>query len=147
MVREVQRDAITRHILHVDFQQVLMTETLHTEVPVVLRGTSPLVANGEGILITGLTEIEVECLPGDIPEAVEVDISTLTAFGEPITVAHLTLPEGVAAVTEAEEMVVTVVPIGREEEEVEEELPEAEVEAEPEVIRKGKEAVEEPEEE
>lgn len=143
VVREVQRDPISRRVLHVDFQQVLMTENLRTEVPIVVVGTSPIVARAEGILITGLTEVEIECLPGDIPAAIEVDISALDAFGEPITVADLSLPKGVKVLTDPEEMVITVVPAGLPEEEAKEVVPEAE----PEVIRKGKEVAEEPDKE
>jgi len=145
LIREVQRDPISRRVLHVDFQQVLMTETLRTEVPVVVLGIPPVVERAEGVLITGLTQIEVECLPGNIPSHIEVDVSSIDALGQPITVADLPLPEGVTPVPDANEMVATVVALRREEEEeIEEEVLEGE--EEPEVIARGKEETEEAEE-
>jgi len=145
LIREVQRDPISRRVLHVDFQQVLMTETLRTEVPVVVLGIPPVVERAEGVLITGLTQIEVECLPGNIPSHIEVDVSSIDALGQPITVADLPLPEGVTAVPDANEMVATVVALRREEEEeIEEEVLEGEEELE--VIARGKEETEEAEE-
>jgi large subunit ribosomal protein L25 len=144
LVREVQRDPITRQVWHVDFQQVSMTETLRLEVPVTVVGASPVVERGDGVLLTGLTHLEVECLPSAIPSSIEVDASALKAIGDSITVADLALPEGVKVIADADEMILTVVPAGAPEEEVEEV---AKAEAEPEVIRKGKVAEEEEAEE
>lgn len=141
LVREVQRDPITHQVWHVDFQRVSMTETLRTEVPVTVVGSSPAVERGEGVMLTGLSQVEVECLPGDIPSSIEVDASSLEAIGSTITVGDLAVPKGVKVITDPEEMILTVVPAAREEEEVEV----AEAEAEPEVIHKGKELEEEPE--
>lgn len=142
LIREVQRDPITRQVWHVDFQQVSMTETLRVEVPVTVVGTSPIVDRGDGILLTGLTHLEVECLPSAIPSSIEVDASALKAFGDSVTVGDLVLPEGVKVIAEADETLLTLVPAGAppEEEEVK-------AEAEPEVIRKGKVAEEAEEEE
>lgn len=140
LVREIQRDPITRQVWHADFQQVSMTETLRVEVPVTVVGTSPVVGQGDGVLLTGLTHLEVECLPSAIPSSIEVDASALKAVGDSITVADLVLPEGVKVIAEAEEMILTVVPAG-----VAEEGEAVAAEGEPEVIRKGRVAEEEEE--
>ncbi|MGC8838796.1 MAG: 50S ribosomal protein L25 [Anaerolineae bacterium] len=139
LIREVQRDPITRQVWHVDFQQVSMTETLRVEVPVAVVGASPVVERGDGVLLVGLTHLEVECLPTAIPSSIEVDASALKAIGDSITVADLALPEGVKVIAEPEEMVLTVVPAGLPEEEAVVE------EGEPELIRKARAAEEEEE--
>ncbi|NLE77057.1 MAG: 50S ribosomal protein L25 [Chloroflexi bacterium] len=137
LVREVQRHPLNRHIVHMDLQEVAMTEKLRTSVPVTLVGVSPLVERGDGILLTNLTQVEIECLPAAIPEHISLDISGLKAIGEPITAGSLPLPEGVALVTDPGEMVVTVVRLAKEEEV--EALVAEPTTAEPEVIHKGKE--------
>jgi large subunit ribosomal protein L25 len=143
LMREVQRNPITRRVLHLDFQEVVLTEKLRTGVPVTFVGTPALVESGDAVLLTGLTELEVECLPGDIPSEIQVDVSALTGFAEPITVGDIALPEGVIAVSGADETLATLVS-AREEElvEEEEELLEGE---EPELIRRARDAEEEPE--
>ncbi|MGQ9713916.1 MAG: 50S ribosomal protein L25 [Anaerolineae bacterium] len=140
LVREVQRDPITHQVWHVDFQQVSLTEILRVEVPVTVVGASPVVERGDGILLTGLTHLEVECLPSAIPSGIEVDASALKAVGDSITVADLVLPEGVKVIAEADEMILTVVPAG-----VPEEEGAVAAEGEPELIRKGKPAEKEEE--
>ncbi len=133
LIREVQRDPITRQVWHVDFQQVSMTETLRVEVPVIAVGTSPIVERGDGVLLTGLTHLEVECLPSAIPASIEVDISSLKEIGDSITVADLVLPKGVKVIADADEMVLTVVPAG-----APEEIEVVVAEGEPELIRKAR---------
>jgi len=129
LVRELQRDAITHAMLHVDLYEVVMTEEITAEVPVVLVGQSPLIANGEGILFQGLDTIEIECLPGDLPPNVEVGLAQLTAVDDAILVRDLDLGDAVKILSEPEDIVVKILPLEEEiiEEVVEEEVPEVEV--------------------
>jgi large subunit ribosomal protein L25 len=128
LVREVQRDPIRRTPLHVDFYRVMMTERLTAEIPLEIIGKSPVVEAREGILLQGLSAIEVECLPGDLVDAIEVDLSDLTEVDQALHVRDLAVPAGIDILTDPDEMIVHVVPL--EEEEVLEELevivPEAE---------------------
>lgn len=129
LVREVQRDVLTREILHVDFLQVEMAERITTAVPLRLIGKSPAVEQLGGILLQGVTEVEVECLPGDLVEAIEVDVAHIAELDRDLTVGDLTVPGNVQIVTDPQEMVVRVM-AGREEEEVEVEVPFAPAEVE-----------------
>jgi large subunit ribosomal protein L25 len=109
-----------------------MTERLRAEVPLVLIGESPIVTSREGILLQGISSVEVECLPGDLVDAIEVDMSVITSFDQALHVSDLPVPSGIDMLADPEEMVVRVVPLEEEEEIVEEE--ELYVAAEVEVI-------------
>lgn len=131
LVRDVQRDPIRQTVLHVDFYHVEMTERLTTEVPLEMVGESPVVEQSEGILLQGISTIEVECLPGDLVDAIEVDLSDLAELDQALYVRDLAIPSGIDVLTDMDEMIVRVVPLAAEEEleELEEEVPEvAEVE-------------------
>lgn len=139
LVRDVQRDPIRRSLLHVDFYRVTMTERLTAEVPLMITGASPVVEASEGILLQGISAIEVECLPSDLVDAIEVDISDLTQVDQAVHVYDLAVPSGMDVLTDQDEMIVRVVPLEAEEvvEEVEEELV-APVAEEVEVITEAK---------
>lgn len=122
IVREVQRDPITQRPTHFDLLEVSLTETLRADVPVVLVGQSPAAEEGEGVVIQGVTTIEVECLPMVLPEHFEVDISTLAHLDDMITIGDLVAPEGVEILSDPEQMVVRVIAERAEEVEVEEGL-------------------------
>ncbi len=141
LVREVQLHPVVKDYLHADLQRISMKEKLQTLVPLLIVGESPGVEQDGGILQQQYREIEVECLPTDIPDRVEVDISEL-GFGESITVADLNAGDGVEIITDADEVVVSVVAPHVEEEPVEEEEVDAEAgAAEPERIgEEGQEA-------
>ncbi len=125
LVREVQRDPVCGDLLHVDFYRVMMTERLTAEVPLVIVGESPVVEQKEGVLLQAISTIEVECLPGDLVDAIEVDISELTEVDHALHVRDLAIPAGMDILTNLDEMIVRVVPLAAEEVE-EEEVPEAE---------------------
>jgi len=131
LVREVQRDPIRRTALHVDFYRVMMTERLTAEVPLEFVGESPVVERKEGILLHGLSTVEVECLPGNLVDAIEVDLEDLTELDQALYIRDLAVPAGIDILTNPDEMIVRVVPL-EEEEAIEEEeemvMPVAEVE-------------------
>lgn len=134
LVREKQRDVIYGRLLHVDFLAVSMTETLRTNVQIELVGDSPAVKDFGAILVTGFEEVEIESLPGDLPEKLVLDVSSLKNIGDSLLVGDLPIPPRVVLLTDPDEMVVQVTaPMSAEAEE--EELAEA---AEPDIIEKGK---------
>jgi large subunit ribosomal protein L25 len=148
LVREKQMNYIKRNLIHVDFQVVSLTEKIHANVGIVLTGNSLAVKDFNAMLINGLTELEVEAYPQDLPERVEVDISPLAKIGDAIHVKDVILSDKVTILSAADEMVVLATAPAKEE--VEEVVtPEAvvvEEGAEPEIIEKGKKEEEEKEE-
>ncbi|MGQ9493054.1 MAG: 50S ribosomal protein L25 [Anaerolineae bacterium] len=130
LVRELQRDAISRAMLHVDFYEVVMTEKITANVPIILVSEAPVVKSGQGLLFQGLDTIEIECLPGDLPPHIEVNLADLTAIDQTILVRDLQLSKDIEVLTDPDEVVVKILP--PEEEEIEEaaavaEMPEVEV--------------------
>src|SRR5579859_5151832 len=98
LVREVQRDKVKRNILHVDFMRVDLSKKLRADVPLTLKSEPKLPSDLQ--LIHGITSIEVECLPTDIPDHVEIDLSQLKALGDQIVVSSLNLGDGVTILTD-----------------------------------------------
>ncbi|MEI7989301.1 MAG: 50S ribosomal protein L25 [Chloroflexota bacterium] len=139
LVRDRQRNFIKGGLVHVDFLAVSMTEKLRTEVRLEFAGTSPAVSDLGGILVSGITEVEIECLPGDLMDAIHVDVSVLKRIGSSLLVKDLDIPANVTLLTNPQEMVVQVVlPAG--EESV---VAAAEVTIEPDILEKGKKEKEE----
>jgi large subunit ribosomal protein L25 len=108
LIREIQRDPVGGAILHLDFQHISLTERIVVEVPIILVGTPVGVKDGGGILEHLLREVEVECLPTDIPSRLEVDVSAL-AIGDSLHVSDIRA-ERVEIQTEADRAIATVVP-------------------------------------
>jgi large subunit ribosomal protein L25 len=147
LAREIQRDVIRHNLLHVDFFQVVMTEKITAEVPLVLLGEAPAVSEQGGILVHGLNTVEVQCLPADLPSSIEVDLSPLTEFNDLVTVADLQVPSSVTILSDPDSVISRIeAPRIVEEEEEEELIEEIEVSAEPELVGK-REAEEEEDEE
>ena len=105
LVREKQRDYIKNSLLHVDFLTVSMTENLRAYVELRFKGVSAAVKDFNAILVQNLEQINVECLPADLPEYVEVDISVLETPGDGIRVRELSIPENVTVLDDADMMV------------------------------------------
>lgn len=105
--RDVQRDHILGRFVHVDFLVVRRDEKIQLDVPIRVVGESAGVKVG-GVLEHHLWEVEVESLPGDVPEAIEVDISALE-IGMSLRVSDLVAPVGAAILTNPEESVIAVV--------------------------------------
>ena len=96
LIQEVQHDALSRDVLHVDFHAVKADEMLHSEIPVEPYGEPDGVKNYGGILEINMHSVEVECLPKDLPEVIRIDVSGL-GVGASIHIKHLQLPAGVTA--------------------------------------------------
>jgi len=151
VLREAQKDIIYGTLRHVDFMAVSLTEKLQTAVPIELIGQAPAEINMAAVVVTGVSELEIECLPQDMPERIEVDATALVDMESAIYVRDLDLPDTFDVLTDPDELIagVTYVTIEEEEEEEEEgELAELlEEDIEPEVIEKGKKEESESEEE
>ena len=128
LLREVQREPISRRLLHVDLYEVVMTERIRAEIPVVFTGASPVVKRGDGLLYHGVETVEVECLPGDLIQHIEVDLSSLTEVDQEITVGSLNLGDKIEILSDPGEVLARVLPV--QEEAVEEAAPAAEAEVE-----------------
>ena len=134
LAREVQRNPISGRLVHVDLQEVLMTEKITTPVPLVLVGTSPAVTRGEGLLIHGIDTVQIRVLPGDLIPQIEVDVSGLESLNQSLFVKNLKVSDKIEVLTPGDEMVAKVVPV--KEEVIAVEAPVATTEVE--VIKKGK---------
>ncbi|KPJ59457.1 MAG: hypothetical protein AMJ46_11100 [Latescibacteria bacterium DG_63] len=138
IIRDIQRDPLSGAVLHFDLHHISLTERVTVDVPIVVSGTPVGVKDFGGILEHILRDIEVECLPTEIPPSIEVDVSHLK-IGDSVHVGDLAV-EKVEILTDKERAIVTVVPPVVEEVAKEVEVPEAE---EPELVGKEKEAAEE----
>ncbi len=135
LIKEIQREPIKDRILHVDFHEISLTETLKVNVPLVSRGDPVGVKADGGILEHIMWELQVECLPTSIPEKIEVDVSSLK-IGESIFVKNIVVPEGVKVLNDPELIAMIIKP--PKVEVPKEEVP-LEASTEPELIRKKKE--------
>lgn len=138
LAREMQLDPITHALLHVDFYEVVMTEKITTEVPLVFIGQSPVTEKRGGVLVRGLDSVEVECLPSNLIESIEVNLEDLAEIDQAILVGDLTVDADVEILTDKEEVVVQILPLRAVEEVVEEVAP-----SEVEIISRERERVEE----
>jgi large subunit ribosomal protein L25 len=143
LTRELQRDPVRGTLLHADFVKVDRTQAIEVEVPVHLVGESPGAKEG-GVLEHPLFVVQLRCLPTDVPEAIEADISGL-AIGDSLRVSELPVSDEYEILTDPETVVASVAqPISEEELEameaeagIEQEPSEAELEAEAEAEAEG----------
>ena len=137
LVREYQRDPVTNALLHADFYQLAMDKALVVTVPVTLKGEAKGVKLQGGMLDFVTREIEVECLPADIPEHIDVDVTNLELH-ESIRVRDVSGDRKWKAVTDGETMLVHIVMPKAEESAVAADAAAVPTTAEPEVAKKGK---------
>jgi large subunit ribosomal protein L25 len=117
VVREIQKNALSGELVHVDFFQVSLEEKIKVEVPVILVGEAPALKVKTNTMAHDLAAVEVECLPDRIPENIKVDVSVLVDDDQSIQVKDLVLGEGVVALTNPEQVVVRIAPLQIEKEE------------------------------
>jgi large subunit ribosomal protein L25 len=137
MIKALQRDPVTERLVHVDFVRVDLTKSVRVSVPLRLLGLAEGVKTEGGILEFVLRQVEVQCLPADIPEHIDLDVSALH-LNQHLSVKDLPIRERVTILDDPESIVCVVAVPKEEAAPVVEEV--AEVAAEPEVIKKGKEA-------
>jgi len=139
LLSDVQYGTFGTEVIHADFVRVAMDEVIRVDVPVVLHGHAAGEQHG-GVTEQLLTEVAVECLPGDIPEEIRVVITALE-LGQSLHVGDLEAPEGVKVISDPSHLVLTIAAPTKAIEPEAEVAPEA-AEAEPELIARG---AEEPE--
>jgi large subunit ribosomal protein L25 len=124
LIVNVQHHPVTSAPIHIDFHQVSLKEKVTANIPVEIIGESPAVKDLGGVLLTALNEIEVEALPTDLPEKIEVDISHLSAIGDSIAVKDIKVDSNkITVVTGADETVVNIQEPAAEEETADQEEP------------------------
>jgi len=138
-VREVQRDAITRQVLHVDFYQVKKSEKIAVDVPIIFVGEAPALKGKGRMLAHGINSLSIACLPDSVPPQIEIDLSPLEEVEQAIHVRDIVLDPEITVNADPEQLVIKVsealvkieeeVPVEAEVEEVAEEA-EAEAPAE-----------------
>jgi len=135
MIKEIQHEPVRGDILHIDFNEISLTKTIKVNVPVETKGEPAGVKLEGGSLEHILWEIEVECLPTDIPKNIEVDVSSLK-IGDSIHVKDIKFPDKVKVLADPEAVVLSVASPMKEEVAV---AAEGEEKQEPEVIKEKKE--------
>ncbi len=146
LIKEIQVHPVSDEILHVDFHEISLTKKIEVKVPIHSKGEPVGVKQDGGTLEHILWEVEVECLPTQIPEKFEVDVTNMK-IGDTVHVKDLVVPEGIVLKHEGEGIVFSVVPPYKEEVAGEEGAEgQAATSAEPEVIKKEKKPAEEEEE-
>jgi large subunit ribosomal protein L25 len=116
LIHEVQHHYLHDQPTHVDFYAVNMAEKLKVRVPIHFIGDSEAVKNLGGTLVKNLSEVEVECLPADIPHSFEVDITSLNTFEDAIRIKDLNVDSKVTVLAPADELIANVAPPRSEEE-------------------------------
>lgn len=135
LVREKQRDVLKNRFIHIDFQAVSQTEKIRALVNIEVVGQAPAVKDFNGVVVEGITKVNVEALPKDLPERFIVDLSNLKQIGDSIYLRDISIPAGVEFLDDLDE---TIISINNPAAEEVEEIVVVEEEAEPEVIEKGK---------
>ena len=138
LIYEIQKDPVTDKFLHVDFYQASLKEEVEATVPLVFEGISPAVKDLEGTLIKDITEVEVKALPQNLPHDIKVSIEGLKTFEDHISIKDLIVPKEVKILREPDEIIASITPP----EKVDEELAEA-IEEKVEEVEKAEEKKEE----
>jgi large subunit ribosomal protein L25 len=108
LVQDVSFDPLAHRAIHIDFLQVKMNEVIEVTVPLEFIGESKAVRELSGTLITTLEEVQVSCLPGNLPHALEINLEKLATFEDRLVVADIVLPKDVTLLTDPETVVATV---------------------------------------
>ncbi|HET7465784.1 MAG TPA: 50S ribosomal protein L25 [Candidatus Dormibacteraeota bacterium] len=124
LVREIQTHPRRLGPIHVDFYQVNLQQKIRVEVPVHLTGESAAVKRGDADVLQPIHALEVECLPTEIPEAFEVDLTPLAEIDDGLRVSEISVPKGITILADPDELVVKIV--HKRELKIEEEVPAAE---------------------
>lgn len=131
ILREIQKDPVSRMVIHLDFQRVDMNKKVHVTVPIELKGTAYGVKTEGGLIDFVTREIAVECLPGDIPAHIDLDVTDVHV-GQHVEAGALQLPQGVTLFDAPEKVILSLTHARAEE------TGEGGDRAEPEVIKRGK---------
>lgn len=119
LIHEVKLDSLTGKPVHVDFYQPKLEEEVEAKVPLIFEGEAPAVKDLEGTLVKNISEVEVKALPQNLPHEIKVNVETLKTFEENILIKDLKIPVGVKILGNPEEVIATVSPPEKVEEELE----------------------------
>jgi len=108
LIKEAQIHPLTDRFIHIDFYQPILTEKVETTVPLVFEGEAPAVKEKEGVLVRNISEVEVSALPKNLPSEIKVSIDGLKDFNDVIYIKDLSLPKGVRALRDGEDVVATI---------------------------------------
>lgn len=111
LIHNVQYHPVDNKLLHADFYQVVLSEKVSAKVPIEVTGDSPAVKDKLGVLLEVISEIEVEALPADLPEKIEVNVSSLAAVGEALKVNQLKVADKVRILTDGQLEVIKIAPL------------------------------------
>jgi len=119
LIYDFQKDPLTDNFLHVDFFQPSLTEKVEASIPLVFKGESPAVKDLDGTLVKNIKELDIKAFPQELPHEIEVDISSIKSFEDHIKISDLKLPGKVEVQKDPEEIIASVVPPRKVEEELE----------------------------
>jgi large subunit ribosomal protein L25 len=108
LIHTVQKNPVKGEILHVELHQVDLKEKVHANVPIVLTGESPAVAQKVGVVLTLVSEVEVEALPTHLPEKLDVSIDALAEVGQELKVSDIAVGSDITILTDASVVVARV---------------------------------------
>ena len=117
-IREIQRDALTGLLVHVDLYQVNKSEKIKVALPIIFVGTAPALKQKNNIIEHIVNELNVESLPDDLPPQIEVDLSVLAEVNQAISVRDIKLKPGVTIVAPPDQLIVKISQVAEEKEEV-----------------------------
>jgi large subunit ribosomal protein L25 len=117
-IREIQRDALTGILIHVDLYQVNKSEKIRVALPVIFMGTAPALKQKNNIIEHIVNQLDVESLPDDLPPQIEVDLSVLAEVNQSISVRDIKLKPGVVIIAPADQLIVKISQVAEEKEEV-----------------------------
>jgi len=115
IIYDVAREQVKGRVQHIDFLKVNMKEKLTVEIPLTFIGESKAVKELGAVLVRNNDHVEVECLPDDLVDFIEVDISSLNTFSDAISIGDLKLPKGMVATHDANESIVSLVELQQQE--------------------------------
>jgi large subunit ribosomal protein L25 len=109
LARDISRDVMSGRLLHVDFYQVRLTETVKTSPRLEYVGESPAIDSGTAVLIENMSSLDIECLPTDLVSSITVDISGLEELEDSVIVSDLDIPPGITVLADPGDVVVSLV--------------------------------------
>jgi len=124
LIHEIQKDPVSDAIIHIDFFQASLKEEVEVAIPLVFEGTAPAEKDLGGTLNKNMLEIEVKALPQNLPHEIKVSVEGLKTFEDHISVKDLVIPKDVTVLKKPEEIVASVLPLQKVEEELAAEITE-----------------------
>jgi len=119
LIHDIQFNPLTEKPIHVDFYQPLLEEEIEINIPIIFEGESKAVKELEGTLVKNISEVKVKAKPQSLPHEIRVNIDGLKTFEDNIKISDLKIPAGVKILREPEEIVTSVSPPEKIEEELE----------------------------